>query len=80
MRLLRLWGDLTLELLLLLLLLLLGLLSVAEITRGRLLEESGDVHGWTSGAVGSRWTPATGARAARTKTDVVVGEGKGRKM
>ena len=75
MRLLRLWGELTLLLLLLLL-----LLSVAEITRGRLLKESGDVHGWTSGAVSGRWTPATGAKTARTKTDVVVGEGKGRKM
>ena len=50
MRLLWLWGELTLKLLvLLLLLLLLGLLPVAEITRGRLLEESGDVHGWTPG-------------------------------
>lgn len=45
MRLLRLWGDLALKLLLLLLLLLLRLLSVAKITRGRLLQESGDVHG-----------------------------------
>lgn len=49
MRLLWLWGELTLKLLVLLLLLLLGLLPVAEITRGRLLEESGDVHGWTPG-------------------------------
>ena len=78
--LLRLWGDLTLKLLLLLLL---CLLSVAEITRGRLLQESGDVHGWTSGAVSGRRALATGtttARTARTRTDVVVGEGKGREV
>jgi hypothetical protein len=52
--LLRLWGELALELLVLLLLLLLRLLSVPKITRGRLLQESGDVHCWAPGAVGGR--------------------------
>lgn len=51
-RLLRLWGELTLKLLLLLLLL--CLLSVPKITRGRLLQESGDVHCWTPGGVSGR--------------------------
>ena len=47
MGLLRLWGKLTLKLvllLLLLLLLLLRLLSVPKIARGRLLQKSRDVH------------------------------------
>lgn len=74
MRLLRLRGELTLKLLLLLLL---CLLSVAEITRRRLLEESGDVHSQRPEATSCRRTLATETRTARrtrTKAGVVVGE------